>query len=165
MCEFLQSRNGCARSSLLSYLLVLKMYYKLVLKNEVDGLKGRVWSFRAPATLGREPGSEICINHYSISRQHCSFTLNGDEALVVKDLGSTNGIYVDDNKVDHRVLMPNQVLQVGALQLQVQFSSEDEVRSGQLQPLPGSLDKTRAMPVINFDPPADEKSWWQKLFG
>ncbi len=141
------------------------MYYKLLLQNEVPGLKGRVWTFRAPGILGREPGSEICIDHHSISRQHCAFSLNGDEALMVKDLGSTNGVYVDDNKIDHQVLMPNQTLQVGALQLKVEFSTEDEVRSTQRQIAVGSVDKTRSMPVIKFDPPKDERPWWQRIFG
>ncbi len=154
---------------------MLIMYYKLVLTNEVPDLKGRIWTFRVPGILGREPRSEIWIDHRSISRQHCSFALTGDEALMVKDLGSTNGVYIDDNKIDHQVLMPNQTLQVGALLLRVEFSSEDEVRSGKLarSSVGGSSgssssdnsDRTRSMPVIKFDPPVDERPWWKRLFG
>ncbi len=141
------------------------MYYKLILKNEVDGIRRRSWTFKTPVILGREPGSDLCIDHHSISRQHCQFSLNGDEALVVKDLGSTNGIYVDDNRVDHQILMPHQVLQVGALQLQIEFSTEDEVTASQDLSSRGSVDTTRPMPVYHLDPPPDERPWWRRLLG
>ena len=103
----------------------------------------------------------------SISRQHCQFSLNGEGTLVVKDLESTNGIYVDDTRVKHAALMPGQVLQIGALQLHVEFTS-----GGGPMPKPTSKPKasviaTQPMKTVRPEPapsPKVEKPWWRKLF-
>ncbi|GAA4472092.1 FHA domain-containing protein [Novipirellula rosea] len=141
------------------------MIYKLVLKNEVPGLNRRSWTFKPPVLLGRDPDSNLCINHHSISRQHCQFSLNGDEGLVIKDLGSTNGIYVDDNRIQQHVLMPNQVVQIGALELEIQFSSPDELAASQHYPREGNVDRTRPLPVYQLDAPPDPKPWWRRVLG
>jgi predicted component of type VI protein secretion system len=142
----------------------LAMIYKLVLQNEVDGLGRHMWTFKPPAILGRDPESDLCIDHASISRQHCQFSLNGDEALMIKDVGSTNGIYVDDNRIHHQVLMPDQIVQIGALQLKVQFSSENEHQANSRVPKSGNVDRTQPMPVLHFDPVAPERPWWRRIF-
>lgn len=142
------------------------MIYKLTLQNDVDGMTRRTWTFRPPVIVGRDPASDVCIDHHSISRQHCQFTLNGDEALVVRDLHSTNGVYVDDQRVTRqRVLMPNQVLQIGGLEMRVQFSNEDEHRATKDEPSGGNVDTTQPMPIFEIDPPAEEKPWWKKIIG
>lgn len=141
------------------------MIYKLVLQNEVEGIESNSMTFRPPAILGREPGTDVCVDHHSISRQHCQFTLNGDGALMVKDLGSTNGIYVDDNRIDHEVLMPNEILQVGALRLMVQMSDEGELSAATERQPSGSVDTTQPMPVFEIDDPDVSRPWWKKLLG
>lgn len=140
------------------------MNYKLVLQNEVSGIQQRIWTFKAPVILGRQPGSALCIDHHSVSRQHCQFSLNGDEALVVKDLGSTNGVYVDDNRVQQQILMPNQIIQIGTLRLQIQFSAEDEQASAASHQSAGSVDQTQRVPVYQLDPPDSDQPWWRRLF-
>lgn len=85
----------------------------------------------------------------------------------MKDLESMNGIYVDDVRVKHAVMMPGQVLQIGALRLHVEFTTGGD-------PMP----KTKAKPKVNVNatqpmktirpeptPPALlEKPWWKRLF-
>ena len=143
------------------------MFYKLVLKNHVDGLVGNQWSFRPPAVVGRDPKCDVCFEHDSISRQHCQFTLNGEEALVVKDMDSMNGIYVDDRRVQHATLMPHQTLQIGALIVQVEFS-DDEFPATSPKPK-GSVYATQPMPTLRptrppSPPPVAEKPWWRRWF-
>ncbi len=146
------------------------MYYKLVLQNHVDGLEGKQWSFRPPAVVGRDPKCDVCFEHDSISRQHCQFSLNGEEALVVKDMDSMNGIYVDDSRVQHAVLMPHQTLQIGALIVQVEFSDE-EPRSTTTSKPKGSVYATQPMQTLrptsgptSAPQPAATKPWWRRLF-
>lgn len=146
------------------------MYYKLVLQNHVDGLVGKQWSFHPPAVVGRDPKCEVCFEHDSISRQHCQFSLNGEEALVVKDLESMNGIYVDDSRVHHAVLMPHQTLQIGALIVQVEFTDEEPVATSSKPK--GSVYSTQPMQTLRPAPPvhtpssssSDSKPWWRRLF-
>ena len=144
------------------------MFYQLVLQNHVDDLDRSSWSIQPPGVVGRDASSQVCIDHPSISRQHCQFSLNGEGTLVVKDLESTNGIYVDDKRVKHAALMPGQVIQIGALMLRV------EITSG-AGPIPktsgkpkGNVNVTQPMKTVRPEPPPTppktEKPWWKKLF-
>lgn len=49
--------------------------------------------------LGRELNTDICIPETSISRKHSEFSLT-ENGVVVMDLGSTNGTFVNDNKLE-----------------------------------------------------------------
>ncbi|MEZ6134085.1 MAG: FHA domain-containing protein [Pirellulaceae bacterium] len=144
------------------------MFYKLVLQNHVDGLGEKEWNFRAPAVVGRDPGSDVCFEHDSISRKHCQFSLNGEGALIIKDLESMNGIYVNDRRVQQATLMPHQTLQIGSIIVQVEFTDESEMRKPAGKPK-GSVYSTQPMqtlkPMATPAPIAAPKSWWQKLFG
>lgn len=148
------------------------MIYKLILQNQVAGLTTKSWTFKPPATIGREPSSTVCIDHESISRSHCQFMFNPDEALVIKDLESTNGTYVDDERIHHTVLMPGQIIQIGALRLKVEFSTEDEhIRTRETRSA-GSVYATQPMKTLRPPTPevlvpmtATEKPWWRRIFG
>jgi diguanylate cyclase (GGDEF)-like protein len=52
-----------------------------------------------PLTIGRSPGCEVHIDQESVSRQHCRIRFDGNDFLV-RDLGSTNGTYVNGIPVD-----------------------------------------------------------------
>lgn len=70
------------------------------------------------ATLGREAGNDFVIEHPSVSSQHCEFTIM-DAGVTVKDLGSSNGTFIDGQPVNESVLLPGQTLQVGEIRLQL----------------------------------------------
>jgi pSer/pThr/pTyr-binding forkhead associated (FHA) protein len=141
------------------------MYYKLILQNHVEGLDTSSWRFTPPAVVGREPNSQVCIEHDSISRKHCQFAFNGEGALTVKDLESMNGTYVDDNRVQHATLMPGQIVQIGTLRLKVEFSSEAEELDAPARKPRGSVYTTQPMETFRPVPLPPEKPWWRKLFG
>ena len=44
-------------------------------------------------TIGREPGSTVCINDPSVSREHARLTISAEEATL-EDLASKNGTQV-----------------------------------------------------------------------
>ena len=139
------------------------MHYKLTLQNHVDGITSRTWAFTTPAVLGRDPSVAICIDHDSVSRKHCQFTTNIDDALVIRDLGSLNGTYLDDVRVQHETLMPGQVIQIGALRLQIAFSTEDEVQRKPIRKATGSVTETKAMPTMTAPVVVKSKGLWQSL--
>src|SRR5882762_8504728 len=64
--------------------------------------------------LGRHPECDIQIDSRKISRLHCCIAQVADY-LVVRDLGSTNGIRINGNRVLEGRLNHNDELTIGAL--------------------------------------------------
>ena len=63
-------------------------------------------------TVGRHPESDIFLNDVTVSRHHCRFVTKA-ERLSVEDSGSTNGTYVNDERVDGAELEAGDEVMVG----------------------------------------------------
>lgn len=63
-------------------------------------------------TVGRHPESDIFLNDVTVSRHHCRFVV-ADTDLSVEDSGSTNGTYVNEQRVDSAPLAPGDEVLVG----------------------------------------------------
>ncbi len=85
------------------------------------------WILTPPSIVGRGSDTDISINHPSISRRHCQFHLNPEGALIVRDLNSTNGTYIDDKRVTSATLMNGDCIQLGAVTLRVELRSDTVV--------------------------------------
>ncbi|HLI65962.1 MAG TPA: TIR domain-containing protein [Caulobacteraceae bacterium] len=67
----------------------------------------------AGVTIGRTPPAEIVLGDSEVSRAHCRVTVEGDD-LMVADLGSTNGTFIDDVRLHEPTALPvGSVLTVG----------------------------------------------------
>lgn len=66
--------------------------------------------------IGRSPTNDIQINEYSVSSLHCEVWLSGEKVKVC-DLGSTNGTFVDGQRVTEALISPGQTLQLGGVAL------------------------------------------------
>src|SRR4051812_49617171 len=71
-------------------------------------------------TVGRQEDCQLRINSSQVSRKHCQlFERKG--LLLVKDLGSSNGTFVNGKKVqDQKVLQPGDELTVGQVKFRVE---------------------------------------------
>jgi hypothetical protein len=56
------------------------------------------------------------VPHPSVSRQHCEVWLT-NEAVLVRDLGSRNGTFVEGERVNEAELMQGQTLRLGDVEL------------------------------------------------
>ncbi|MFP4073032.1 MAG: FHA domain-containing protein [Actinomycetota bacterium] len=63
-------------------------------------------------TVDRHPDSDIFLNDVTVSRHHCRFVTSGDE-LTVEDSGSTNGTYVNDERVNSAKLQAGDEVLIG----------------------------------------------------
>ena len=80
-----------------------------------------------PVIIGRSPKCEIQIDQESVSRNHCRIGFEEGE-FVVRDLGSTNGTYVNDNLVgDEGRLRHGDQLRVGRTILKFIVGDDVEV--------------------------------------
>ena len=71
--------------------------------------------------IGRGPHNDFSIDHASVSALHCELELSGD-SLVVRDLGSTNGTYLDEVAIKTGEVRSGQCLRLGSVELVVEFS-------------------------------------------
>lgn len=68
-----------------------------------------------PVVIGRGRDSDIRLDDPLVSRQHCEID-ELDGALVVRDLGSTNGTLVNGSSISEATLLPGDQLTVGKSQ-------------------------------------------------
>jgi pSer/pThr/pTyr-binding forkhead associated (FHA) protein len=72
---------------------------------------------QALVRLGRSPDSEIPLDDITVSRRHAEIRRDGDR-YVVSDVGSLNGTYVNQQRIDDPVeLQHGDELQVGKFRL------------------------------------------------
>ncbi len=69
-------------------------------------------------TLGRSARAEFIVEAPLVSRLHCRLTA-GDDSLLVEDLESTNGIFVNGAKTDKAQLAAGDILTVGRVDFEV----------------------------------------------
>jgi len=69
-------------------------------------------------TMGRSPGAEFIVDASMVSRLHCRLTAGATE-LHVADLESTNGTFVNGQRVTEASLKEGDTLGVGRVELVV----------------------------------------------
>ena len=65
-----------------------------------------------PLRFGRDPSCDVVIAEPTVSRRHAQASWDGHE-LVIEDLGSSGGTFVNDVKVQRAVLHPGDVVRLG----------------------------------------------------
>ena len=68
-------------------------------------------------TVGRETGDDFIIDAPLVSRVHCRLTVLPDGDLEVRDLESTNGTFINGQRIDTGRLASGDRLGVGRVQL------------------------------------------------
>jgi len=77
--------------------------------------------FRHPRmTVGRKGQNDLALADEAVSAHHCEFVAEG-RWLVVRDLGSANGTYVNDRRVREARLHDGDVVRVGGTRIGVQL--------------------------------------------
>jgi pSer/pThr/pTyr-binding forkhead associated (FHA) protein len=69
-------------------------------------------------TVGRVEDNAFQIEEPSVSSRHCEILLRGGD-IVIKDLNSTNGTFINGEKVSEGVLKPGQTLRLGNVELKL----------------------------------------------
>ena len=90
---------------------------KLVILNQ--GMIGRTFDLIAGrTTVGRVEDNTFQIADGSVSSHHAEIILRGTD-IVIKDLDSTNGTFINNEKVSETVLQPGQTLRFGQVELKI----------------------------------------------
>ena len=90
-------------------------------------------------TIGRHPKNKIVLDNLSVSGRHAKIS-QGKDGLILQDLGSTNGTFVNNEKVSKTWLVHQDLVGVGNYQLIVDMyeslsleSTMDVLLSGNLK--------------------------------
>lgn len=80
-------------------------------------------------TVGRNPTNDLRLKDATISSFHCELVVAKDETVTVHDLGSTNGTFVNGNRIEKSPLPVQAALRVGSIELRLERIHEaPEVR-------------------------------------
>jgi len=85
---------------------------------------GMAWLVKeGTTTVGRHPDSDIFLDDITVSRHHCRF-INDGRMFEVEDSGSTNGTYVNGERVDRGALQPGDEVLVGKFHMIVALGDD-----------------------------------------
>ncbi len=84
---------------------------------------------RERTNIGRHPDSDIFLDDVTVSRRH-AIVSRSEEGMLVEDNGSLNGTYVNGDRVDERVLVTGDELQIG--RFKVLFVGDPGLTLGEL---------------------------------
>ena len=117
-CKESKADDGLKRKPI-SYIEQDMLDVKLVVVG--GATEGDEFRLELPVVLGRAREASLPLPHPLVSRHHCElFDRNG--ALVVRDLGSTNGTFVGSERVTEAVLAHGQLLTIGTVTLRAFYS-------------------------------------------
>jgi hypothetical protein len=87
---------------------------------KTDGLNARLIDLKLGANrVGRHPDNDFTIEHSTISSVHCEMVLK-DSGVILRDLESTNGTFVDGQRIRETDLAPGQIVRLGDVELLVE---------------------------------------------
>jgi len=69
-----------------------------------------------PVVIGRDPECDLFLNNMTVSRRHALIE-EEDGVLVLKDLGSLNGTWIDGKIADHAELSDGTLVQIGTFSM------------------------------------------------
>lgn len=117
---------------------------RLVLLSE--GFTGRTYELKTEkTTVGRVSDNTFEIPDQSVSSHHCEIHLRGGEVFI-QDLDSTNGTFINGEKISEGTLKSGQILRLGTIEMRLESGEAAQPSKKKL------LDQTRVIPQgINLD--------------
>jgi pSer/pThr/pTyr-binding forkhead associated (FHA) protein len=90
-----------------------------ILRTVVEGVPEQTFRMLAGTvrTMGRATGADFIVDAPLVSRVHCRLTVLPDGALEVKDLNSTNGTFLNGERILTGRLTSGDRLGVGRMEL------------------------------------------------
>ena len=86
---------------------------------------GRIFQISQPRTVLGRGDAEVIVNDNEVSRQHASLEIHGAK-VVLKDLGSTNGTFVNDVKIGQCELENRGEFRIGGTRLMLIVTEEEQ---------------------------------------
>ena len=88
-----------------------------------DGGRKDVSLDKPNVVIGRRPDCDVRVPEIGVSRRHCELVVVAD-TVTVRDLDSSNGTYVNGERVEQKTIAAGDQIQVGAVLLTVQIDGQ-----------------------------------------
>jgi predicted component of type VI protein secretion system len=93
--------------------------------------------------IGREEDCQLRPNSDLVSRHHCVIAID-DFTVRIRDLGSTNGTFVNNQRITTQVVLKQgDLIRIGKLAFEMQIRAADAARPQQAVPEPVAIDYTQ----------------------
>jgi len=99
-------------------------------------------------TIGRDVSCEILLNNEQVSRKHAEL-LRITDGYLLRDLGSTNGVFINGQRIQEKFLNPGDMITIGELQFLFQ--------------MPGARNPVITEPNLGQDRPRESHTSSEKL--
>ncbi len=90
-----------------------------------DGKRKEFPIVNRSVTIGRAEGCDLRVPLLSVSRRHCQIAVEDGKA-VIRDLGSSNGTYVNNKRVTEQPLQGGDRLVIGPIVFTIQINGQPE---------------------------------------
>jgi pSer/pThr/pTyr-binding forkhead associated (FHA) protein len=119
---------------------------KLVLLSA--GMTGRTHDLKTEkTTVGRVEDNTFPIAEPSVSSHHCEVLLRGND-VIIKDLNSTNGTFINGEKVSESPIKPGQILRLGQVEMRLET---DAPPSSSKKPLDQTMVMQRGVSLTELE--------------
>ncbi len=94
---------------------------------KADGQRKDIPLTESSTIIGRGEDCGLRVPLLAVSRHHCELSIDGD-TLKVKDLGSSNGTYVNNDRINETLLVAGDRVSIGSVIFTVQIDGQpDEI--------------------------------------
>ncbi len=119
---------------------------QFILRGVSGAYFGKTYPLRGTTTIGRHSDCHICVNAEGVSRRHMQIDADAT-GLVIKDLESSNGTYVNGEKIDSKELQVGDEIRIDNIRFLVQTPGMGDPTLDQ----DGKKPKPKSKPVSKND--------------
>lgn len=118
--------------SFLGYKLTMRLQFQV----RSGSSSGQLFEVAVGAVIGRAASANISLTDRKISGRHAQVELDGEGRWMLKDLGSTNGLRVNSQRVKEIHLEPGLIFRAGNTMIEVIEARESDPSPSPLPPPP-----------------------------
>ena len=122
-----------------------------------DWLAGQRFDINDKAILGREADCDITIPGTHLSRKHAELIVTGNK-LLVRDLGSSNGTYVNNERITEIELKAGDEIRFDVLSFRIEGPQEQDLNATMIRQVNTPSPRKKENPT----PSASDKQWKTK---
>ncbi len=74
--------------------------------------------------IGRAADNDVCLANSTVSSYHAEIHIRRDGEIVISDLGSSNGTYVNDKKINQQAIEFGTVIEIGEVRLRLRRADD-----------------------------------------